>query len=382
MIGPLQLDPYNEPMPAGLSLSKHPYAVAVASALSLQGPCAPSKRVSQPRPRRLLVAVSGGADSVALLRCLHWLSQRRGWSLHLIVGHVQHHLRPEAEIEAQFVRDLAASLGLMFERADLDLSISSRGERSSNLEARARVQRYQALHSMAIRHDCPEIVVAHHGDDQLETLLMRLLRGSSVRGLSGMPWRRRLRGTGGTSGVSGTSGGVQLLRPALATTHAMAIELLQAMEQTWHEDASNRDTSRLRAALRARVLPVLREIEPSVAKRAAELSDHMRQVAAVLGDRVAAAQRAIVHQSDAHTTDFSRSRARRLPAVVLTQLLQKLLRSAGVPADALSRATLSRLARAINDTTGGRRSFSLRSGVKVVVTRERVTIHIADSLRR
>jgi tRNA(Ile)-lysidine synthase len=359
-------------MPAGLSLSKHPYAVAVASALSPGGPCAMSKSVSLHLPRRLLVAVSGGADSVALLRCLHWLSQRRGWSLHLIVGHVQHHLRPEAEIEAQFVRDLAASLALPFERADLDLSIrSSSVERSSNLEARARVQRYQALHSMANRHDFPEIVVAHHSDDQLETLLMRLLRGSSVRGLSGMPWRRRLRGDGG---ISGASGGVRLLRPALATTHAMAIELLQAMEQTWHEDASNRDTSRLRAALRARVLPVLREIEPGVAKRAAELSDHMRQVAAVLGDEVDAAQRAMVHQPELRTTEFSRSRARRLPAVVLTQLLQKLLRSSGVPADALSRVTLSRLARAINDTTGGRRSFSLRRGVRVVVTREQVTI--------
>jgi tRNA(Ile)-lysidine synthase len=357
-------------MPAGLSLSKHPYAVAVASALSPDGPCAMSKRVSLHLPRRLLVAVSGGADSVALLRCLHWLSQRRGWSLHLIVGHVQHHLRPEAEIEAQFVRDLAASLGLPFERADLDLTVPNRVDRSSNLEARARVQRYQALHSMAIRHDCPEIVVAHHSDDQLETLLMRLLRGSSVRGLSGMPWRRTLR----PRNEAGDGAAVRLIRPALATTHAMAIELLQAMEQTWHEDASNRDTSRLRAALRARVLPVLREIEPGVAKRAAELSDHMRQVAAVLGDRVDAAQRAMVHQPALRTTEFSRSRARRLPAVVLTQLLQKLLRSSGVPADALSRVTLSRLARAINDTTGGRRSFSLRRGVRVVVTRERVTI--------
>jgi tRNA(Ile)-lysidine synthase len=324
----------------------------------------------------MVVAVSGGADSVALLRCLHWLSHRRGWSLHLIVGHVQHHLRPEAEDEALFVRDLAASLQLPFERADLDLSVRSKVERSSNLEARARYGRYKAFRTMAMRHDCREIVVAHHGEDQLETLLMRLLRGSSVRGLAGMPWARTLRTR------MEVAPSFRLLRPALGTTHAMAIELLQTLSQSWHEDASNRDTSRLRAALRAKVLPVLREIEPSVAKRAVELSDHLRQVAAVFKCQVDAAERAMVRRPDSKTIRLPRVRAVRQRDVVLTELLRRALCSAGVPADSISRATLVRLAQAVKDKQGGRRTFEMRGNVRVVITRQYVTMIVADKPRR
>ena len=220
----------------------------------------------------VLVAVSGGADSVALLRAMALLAPRRGWRLRLEVAHVQHHLRGEdAEADAAFVRDLAAGLGLPYHRRDL----SWHGQRG-NVEDNARRMRYAALLEIAVA--CSEdsasagegggarfVATAHHADDQLETLLLRLVRGTGLRGLRGIAWRREL-----------GSEGVMLIRPMLAATREQAVDFLRAMAQPWREDASNQDTQRARARLRREVLPVLRDMRPGVATRAVRLADRVR----------------------------------------------------------------------------------------------------------
>ena len=215
---------------------------------------------------RLLLAVSGGADSVALLRAVALLAPRRKWRLRLAIGHVQHHLRNDAEDDARFVAELAKDLRLPFARRDLAL------RSTENMEAQARKARYAALAQMALETNCRYVATAHHADDQLETTLMRMLRGTGVAGLRGIAWRRQLEND------------LLLVRPMLATTHTQALDFLTRIGQAWREDHTNSDTQRTRARLRHEVLPVLRELSPSAARKAVELGDAMRHAKALMDE--------------------------------------------------------------------------------------------------
>lgn len=240
-------------------------------ARSLRQPCGVTN------PARILVAVSGGADSVALLRALHHLSHRRRWKLTLAVGHVDHHLRDDSAADAAFVADLARTLKLKCFRRDLALSRDT-----PNLEATAREHRYAALTEMA--HECGAafVATAHHADDQLETLLMALLRGTTVKGLRGIAWRREL-----PPALRPPSSALFLIRPMLKATHAQAIDYLQQLDQPWREDHTNDDVTRTRARLRRDVLPVLRDLRPSAALKAAELAEHARTIMRKLNEDAA-----------------------------------------------------------------------------------------------
>lgn len=323
----------------------HPLVKAVAAALK--------RRCGVTAGDRLLLGVSGGADSVALLRALAILAPRRTWRLSLVVGHVQHHLRPDAEDDARLVAGLAERLNLPFVRADLDLS-----QPPGNLEAHARRQRHAALRTMAEATDCRTIVLAHQADDQLETVLMRLLRGASVRGMAGMAWR--------------AGGARPVLRPMLAVDHAGAVAFLVSLKQPWREDSTNTDATRWRARLRRDVLPVLRELRPDAAGRSVRLGGHFRGLARLVEREVSlAAERA--HRTE-DGWELDRVEARLLPRVVLTGLLRRLLVGRGVRADALGNKTLGPIIRAIADGEGGRRRFALARGVSVMVERSVVRI--------
>ena len=321
---------------------------------------------------RLLVAVSGGADSVALLRTLATLAPKNEWRLDLAVAHVQHHLREQAEQDAAFVHSLATSLKLPYFRADLDLK-----QTKGNLEGRARKERYEALSIMARAFGTPLIVTAHHGDDQLETLLMRMLRGASIQGLRGMAWRRQLfRSSDSSRNPKPDTRHPLLLRPMLAIDRPEILRYLRDLDQSWCEDHTNEDVTRLRARLRRDVLPVLRELKPDVVQRAAELSDHLRQASRVLTDAIESAADRVIVTGPVRTLD--RTDARTLRRIVLAGLLRRLLLELGAKADRIGNRALSPLLRAIGDTTGGSRSFDFSGGVSVLVTRQVITLGRAD----
>ncbi len=334
---------------------QHPFVKTLAGALK--------RRCGLSGGARLLLAVSGGADSVALLRALAALRPARTWRLDLAVGHVQHHLRPEAaEEDARFVADLARHWHLPFLRMDLE---ADQWRQPGNIEARARRLRYRALVEMAQAAQYGFIATAHQADDQLETLLMRLVRGTSVGGLGGMPWRRNLRPPAGGPPIL-------LIRPMLAVTRAQVRAFLEQYHQPWREDHTNSDLTRWRARLRAQVLPVLEQIKPGAALRAVALTDHLRQVRRVLAGAVDQAADRVKVASGRYTLD--RADLGRLPAVVLLGLLRRELHHAGVPADRLGRRHLGPLARAITDQAGGRRVFGFARGVRATVQREVVVI--------
>ncbi len=205
------------------------------------------------RGERVLLAVSGGADSVALLYALLAIGQRVG------VGHVDHGLRGAAAREdLAFVRNLAAALGVPFgaER----VQAGERDHRSP--EARARELRYAALEGIRLSQGCSWIATAHSLDDQAETVLLRAVRGTGLAGLAGIAPRLE---------------DARILRPLLAVRRASLREYLRCRGLCWREDRTNADTSIPRNRLRASILPALEEVHAGAACKLADLARIARE---------------------------------------------------------------------------------------------------------
>ena len=180
----------------------------------------------------VLVAVSGGADSVALLHLLLTLAPELSLRLHVL--HVDHGLRPDSDRDAAFVRRIAERLGVPADVARVTVPAGG------SLEAAARAERYAALGAHARRLGAQRIAVGHTVDDQAETVLMRMLAGAGVRGLAGIP---AVRG--------------RVIRPLIETRRADLVAFLESAGLSWIEDPSNRDPRFLRNRIRHELLPVL-----------------------------------------------------------------------------------------------------------------------------
>ncbi len=197
------------------------------------------------RRARWLVGVSGGADSVALLHLL----VRHGFK-HLVVCHLDHQLRGRAATEdARFVARLAAQLGQPCEIACDDVRERMRAH-SESMETAARNARYEFFAQCALTHRCRRLLLAHHADDQAETVLWNLLRGS--HGLKGMRADQAI--TVPPRVV------LQVTRPLLGVRHAALTAWLTTHGHRWREDASNHQPIAVRNRLRNEVLPLLAEI--------------------------------------------------------------------------------------------------------------------------
>lgn len=197
------------------------------------------------RSKRWLVGVSGGADSVALLHLLVEEGFRN-----LIVCHLDHGLRGRASTEdAKFVGRLAAKLGLSFEstRADVAGRMEATGE---SMETAARNARHGFFGDCAKQHRCRRVLLAHHADDQAETVLWNLLRGS--HGLRGMRAEQTLTTESGAR--------LELIRPLLGLRRDELLEWLAARGHRWREDASNALPVAVRNRLRNEAMPLLAEI--------------------------------------------------------------------------------------------------------------------------
>lgn len=202
---------------------------------------------------RVVVAVSGGADSVALLDLLRRFD---AGSLKLVVAHLNHSLRGEhSDADQAFVAGLAARYGLSFVAERRDVAALAR-ELVTSLEDAGRRARYDFLARVAREHQASFIALAHHRDDQAETVLMRLLRGAGGTGLRGM----------------GPSRGI-LKRPLLRVSRADIERYLKEEGLSWRNDASNADTDFLRNSIRHELLPLLGRYNPKVSERLAATAE-------------------------------------------------------------------------------------------------------------
>lgn len=336
----------------------HPLVRAVARDLR--------KRCNVKPGSSIVVACSGGADSIALLRALAILAERRSWRLRLIVGHVHHHLREEAEEDAAFVEQLAKQLGLTYARRDIDPA-----SKPGNLEANARHLRYQALAEIAGEHDAPIIATAHHADDQLETMLMRMLRGSSVAGLRGILWCKLLR-TKAEPGV--LTPFYRVVRPMLAVEQEAIESFLKQLDQPWREDTTNADTTRTRAKLRHEVVPLLKQLQADAAQKANAMADHFRDLDGLVHRTVEDVMRELVETDGEGRLKLERRYARSLNPVTLGELLRGALIGRGVSPGHLTRPTIMSIVTAAQDTIGKPRTFEFNPGVTLKVDRDALRI--------
>jgi tRNA(Ile)-lysidine synthetase-like protein len=199
---------------------------------------------------RVSVAVSGGADSVALLCLL--LELRAELGIVLSVAHVNHKLRgEESEEDQRFVAQLAEGHGLELHMCCAPVPVRPNGKTGSGIEAEARRLRYDFFRELAREGRVTKIATAHTLDDQAETVLLRIFRGTGIRGLSGIHPRIIFEEQGRTFG--------EVVRPLLDFRRASLQELLRERDQGWREDSSNRDTAFLRNRLRHRLLPLIAE---------------------------------------------------------------------------------------------------------------------------
>jgi tRNA(Ile)-lysidine synthase len=205
---------------------------------------------------RVAVAVSGGADSVALLFLM--LELRSELGIVLSVAHVNHKLRnQESDEDANFVAQLAKQheLELHLEDAPVPRKTKPKSEIGSEvisgIEAAARDLRYAFFRGLAQTGRVTNIATAHTLDDQAETLLLRIFRGTGIRGLAGIHPQVIFEEDGRAFG--------ELVRPLLGFRRAALVEYLRDQKQDWREDSSNRDIAFLRNRVRHRLLPMITE---------------------------------------------------------------------------------------------------------------------------
>ena len=245
----------------------------------------------------ILVAVSGGPDSVALLDSLHQYAPEKSLRLH--VAHLDHGLREGSVGDAAFVEGLAHEFDtpITLDARDV-LSLSAREGRG--IEDAARVVRYSWLASVALHIGAEVVVTGHHADDQAETVLMNLVRGAGLDGLSAMrprsEWPIEASIVASHETVASHEGGLRgaeksvelpkLVRPLLSARRATIMAYLEARGLDFRDDPSNQDDAMLRNRLRRDVMPVLDELNPA-------LADALVRGAASIADDVAALEAAL-----------------------------------------------------------------------------------------
>ena len=239
----------------------------------------------------VVVAVSGGADSVALLDVLAHLAAPLGISLH--VAHLDHGLRPASADDAAFVADLARGYRLPVTVAVADVA-GYADEHGLSLEEAGRGARYAFLGALAATLSARRIATAHHADDQAETVLARLLRGAGVDGLGGMrplaalpptadvPFAVHHTDLGRPIVVAPPSADVRLIRPLLGLRRHDLREYVTARSLPFRDDPTNQDTTLLRNYLRHEIVPRLATINPAIVETLARTATLMADDADVL----------------------------------------------------------------------------------------------------
>ncbi len=241
------------------------------------------KRIGVQREVLILVALSGGSDSVALFHAMLALRERFGYRI--AAGHLNHAIRgAESDRDQTFVRDLCA-------RCEVDLVVERAEELSAdtpNLEERAREARHAFLNSTADRIGADYIAVAHQADDQAETVMMRLLRGAGASGLAAMAER----------------GPGRIIRPMLNVTRDEVLTYLESIGENFVNDSSNQSSAILRNRIRAELVPMLeRNYAPGLRGRLVQLAAEMR----ALDDFVStAAKRELESSASEDALDISR----------------------------------------------------------------------------
>jgi tRNA(Ile)-lysidine synthase len=276
-----------------------------------------------------VVAVSGGGDSVGLLRVLHELAKRV--DLRLSVAHLDHGARgAAARADAAFVAELSASLGLPVDFGEWQPA------RAGHFESDARRARYTWLTEIAQARAGSVVAVGHTRDDQAETILHRIIRGTGIRGVAGMPQKR----------VLALDPKVTLVRPLLGVSRQAIRDYLASLGQSFREDQSNVDLTRTRARIRHDLLPKLEaEYNPRVASALVRLGGLAAALQRSLDSDVAELKPAVIITSAAHAVVLKQGYLGSLPRQLRAEVLRGVWRDMGWPEAGMTARRWRRLAR-------------------------------------
>jgi tRNA(Ile)-lysidine synthase len=290
-----------------------------------------SRQIMRWRARGLggtwLVAVSGGGDSVGLLRVLHRLAPTAG--LRLSVAHLDHGVRGEASrADAAFVAELSASLGLPFDLGRW------RPTRSGHFESEARRARYDWLTGIARDRNANAVAVGHTRDDQAETILHRIVRGTGPRGLAGIPPQR----------VLASAPRITLVRPLLTAYCHEIRAYLEELGQPCREDESNADLGRTRARIRHDLLPKLAgEYNPKVVEALVRLAELTAASQHAIEAHAREIEEAAIITFNENCVVLKHAFLRSVPASLRAEVFRRIWRRAGWPESNMSASRWRRL---------------------------------------
>lgn len=278
--------------------------------------------------QKILVAVSGGVDSMVLLHVLNSLAQKYRWNI--CIAHFNHQLRGRASTaDEKLVRQTAKKLGLKFFVGRADVKSFAAREKIS-IEMAARELRHEFLASTARAQKIPTIALAHHAGDQVELFFLRLLRGAGGEGLAGMKWRSR----------SPADPAIDLFRPLLDCSKAELLAFARAHKIYFRADATNFSNDFLRNRIRNELLPLLyKNYQPGLSKTVLRLMDIVGEESEFVGDlarlwigrrRGDESQIKRKFLEIPHVVSYSFDS---LPTAVQRKVLQQQLVAAGVAAD-------------------------------------------------
>ena len=302
----------------------------------------------------IVVAVSGGLDSMVLLDLLRRVETPG--DLHLHVAHLDHGLRPESDADARFVAARAKRLGLPAAVEVVD--VAARARRSGrSVEQEGRAARYELFEGVRERAGCRWVAVGHHADDQAETMLLRLLRGSGPTGLGAMAPVR-------APGV---------IRPLLGTTRARIREYASRMGIEFREDRSNQDLSVPRNRVRHQLLPGLRRHNPAVVDALARTASLLRDEDDYLDKVSRQAAREVLMKRDPEGVAIDAPRLLGYHSAVRRRVLRQYIQEVAhhVP---VSRAAVEAVAEAAGSAASGPRSVAgglrvQRTGATLILRR-------------
>jgi len=316
-----------------------------------------------PPGQHVLLGVSGGADSVAMLHALAELAP--SLQLHLYAAHLDHRIRGKASAEdAAFVREVCRRMGVPCFEGRTDVPRLAR-RRGLSLEAAAREARYAFFARTCRRIPAADVVVAtaHTADDQAETVLLKLIRGAGIKGLSGIARDTTLHG-------------LRVVRPMLAVCRRDILRFLRGHDIAWREDASNRDTYFLRNRVRHCLLPMLKaEFNPQADTALVRTADifaeedlWLDELAAGILDECAGPP-----QRRGEAPALNAARLARAPRAARRRVLRLWLARAGVAEDAMTFDAIAALD-GLLARRAGTAQVSMAGGWKAVRQYDRLTV--------
>lgn len=212
--------------------------------------------------KSVLIGLSGGPDSMALL---HYFIKKRK-DVNIVACHINHKIRgKESDSDADFVKKYCAENKIKLICKEIDIPRIAK-KNKKNIEHVARQERYKFFTKTALKENCNLIATAHHLDDHIETILLNLLRGETLKGLSGIPFKRKI------------AENLFVIRPLMAVTKKEILDYLKANEIKYRKDHTNEDEKYTRNWIRKKLLPMLEEKQPKIKEHLLKISNELRRI--------------------------------------------------------------------------------------------------------